>query len=371
MRKCILVALLFCAGIIAVVMFAALESPVEAQQLLVPGTMGESGDGFILAFDVSGEKYASSFRVPTRGANPWDIEVVAAPGNHEIWFTEPGSDRLARLVYTDTLNYDFREYPVAGGCGPLNLDVAGDYVWFTQPGCNRIGRLQRTSGMLTDFSISTEDSYPADLFVDTDGSIWFTQMQANQIARMVVTSSVQYAIEEYASVYLADGRPYGIVRSGQGVYVAQRTRNNVVRFDPNTNSWAVVQVPGSNVNEPFNLVPDGSGGVWATERSGNRITQFSIGTFPIVNPFTLTPSASLPLDLVIDGADRIWCTQWTAGQIVRLDPTTATRTHYPLPMQDLGPTGIALDDQERLWILASGVYRLHLPLVLNGYASSE
>jgi len=370
MRKYILMVLLFCAGVVVIAIFAPLESPVEAQQLPVLGNMAESGNSFIFVFDVNGEDY-TSIPVPTRGANPWDIEVVAAPDNHEIWFTEPGIDRIARLVYTDTLDYEFQEYPVAFGCQPLNLDVEGDYVWFTQPGCNKIGRLQRTTGLLTDFAIGTEDSYPADLFVDSDGSIWFTQMHANQIARMVVTSTVHYAIEEYASVYLADGRPYGIVRSGQGVYVAQRAKNNVVRFVPSTSSWVVVQLPASNVNEPFNLIPDGSGGVWATERSGNRITRFSIGTFPIVNPFTLTPSASLPLDLVFDGVHRIWCTQWSAGQIAQLDLSTGTRTYFPLPVQGLGPTGIALDDQGRLWILASRVHRLHLPLVLNAYASSE
>jgi hypothetical protein len=119
------------------------------------------------------------------------------------------------------------------------------------------------------------------------------------------------------------------------------------------------------------LTLDGSKLVWATERAGNRVTSFAFGTYNAVVPYTVTPESSLPTAIVADTNDVIWFTQWHAGQIGRLVPgSSPQRDYYPLPLPGLAPTGITVDDDGDIWVLASRPYRVYLPMVYSCWDGS-
>jgi len=350
---------------IALMLFLAFH---KGQAVAGEGEVTVAGDeAFVYLFDPDTAAFVFTFTLPTSGASPWDIEAISNGSRQDVWFTEPSIDRIGHLVYTGTQDYTFQEYVVEEGCYPLNLAINEGFVWFTESKCNRIGRLEIGSGITTEFEIETLNSYPADLFIDPDGSIWFTEMQADQLAHLVITSTTQYTIEEYQGVGVSGGHPYGVVRSGSGIYIAQPANDKVMRFTPAAGMWTDVStISGlNNVQEPYKLVIDNFGKVWGTERAGNRITKFTYGTFPVVTPYDVTPAGSLLTGFAVGQGDALWFTQWAAGQMGKFSTISEEMIYYPLPLDNLAPTGVAVDDNS-VWLLATRIYRVYLPLSMRG-----
>jgi len=339
---------------------------------------GEGGESFVHLFDPNEGpegRFVFTFTIPAENANPWDVEVVPGAGHQDIWFTEAGTDQIGRLVYTDTEDYEFRPYPLSEGSRPLNLAWGGGFIWFTAADGDYVGRLHPETGQIDEFEVSP-GSYPADLDIASDGSVWFTQMRADRIAHLVVTGTAatpDYAITEYHTPSLDGGSPYGIVVVGQSIWFAQMANDLVTCFTP-ADGWVHIYgfVPGVP-DEPHSLVVDGSGRVWGTERSGNRVSSFFFGTFPIIGPHNLQPSDSLPTGIAVGPSDSLWFTQWGAGRIGRLT-ASFQKSYYPLPSPGLGPTGIAIGSDGRVWVVSSPrrergywlpVYDNFLPMVIK------
>jgi len=333
---------------------------------LQPSAMGAADEGYVHLFDSDAESYVFTFTLPMLGTNPRDVDVVTVGSAQDVWFTEPGADRIGQLVYTDTNDISYHAYDVGAGCYPLNLEIDGDWVWFTAPGCDQVGRLSRQTGDVDTFDVAPTGSYPADLAVASDGSIWFTQMQADQLAHLVVTSTVDYGIETFQAPSMDGGRPYGVVLAGISVYVAQTANGKVSEYTPSTDFWVDVVLPGvSQVDYPYKLARGNSDHVWATERAGNRITRFDYGTFAVLVSYDLEPVGSSPMGLAAGVDDDLWFTQWSAGQIGRLATDSKIITYYPLSSSRLLPTGIEVEGSH-VWVVATKPYQVYLPLVMHG-----
>jgi virginiamycin B lyase len=363
------------AGAVSVLTIALLLTLARASPA---GTVPSSGTAFpgaslVYLFDSDSESFVFTFTVPAEGASPRDAIVVPGAGYEDVWFTESGADRIGKLTYTDTSRYVFQDYALPAGSSPSSLTSGGGFIWFTESGKDRIGRLDPETGHLDEFECPA-GAYPADLDCASDGSIWFTERMRDRIARLVITSTDDYGVQEYFTASLSGGRPYGIVVAGPSVYFAQTENDQVTRFSPPDTWLPLRDFPevSDAPNGPYELVLEGAGVVWTTERVGNRITRIEAGTFPLVTPHTLTPTHSVPTGLARDGrTGHLWFTQWAAGQIGRLDPGSGVEYH-PLPLPDLAPTGIAVNDSGDVWVLASGPFYVHLPLVMrSGEQSSQ
>jgi virginiamycin B lyase len=367
--RCILLAVGVVALCVAFTLILGNQAPAEAAMPLVTDAEGE---GFVFRFDPSPSSFVFTFTIPIENANPWDVTVVSGTGYLDVWFTEPGADRIGRLTYTETNDYAFREYTMTSGSRPLNLVSGAGFIWFTGAGGNYIGRLDPTTGQIDEFDVPTADSHPTDLDVASDGSIWFTEMAADQIGHLTVTPTGDYTITEYASPITTAGRgwPNGIVVVGDGIFFAHPRviTDCVTRFTP-PDSWVHITGLASGIpDEPYKLAVNSSNKVWGTERAGNAISSFGVGTLPIVNRHSLTPTNSLPTGLAADANDHLWFTQWRAGQIGRfIASAPPQKDYYPLPSPGLTPTGITVDSAGGIWVLASRPYRIHLPVVVESW----
>ncbi len=338
--------------------------------LAAPSAPLSGRQAYVYRFDPAGASFGFTLTLPTGGADPTDVTVVQNVGHQEVWFTESGADRIGRLNYTDTAIYTFQEYTLTAGSRPLNLVSDGSFIWFTEAGANSIARLDPETGQVITFAVLTAASYPADLDRASDGSIWFTEMAANQIGRLVVTSTTDYSFAEY-TVPTLDGKPYGIVAAGSGVYFAQTANDKVTWFTPTDNKWIDIQSCFTDTcipNEPYKLALDSHDKVWGTERAGNRVSQYAYGTFPVISPHAVTPTGSSPAGIAVDASDGIWFTQQSAGRIGRLNPSPPmTIIYYSLPQPGVLPSGIAVDSRGAVWVVASDRYQVFLTVVSKNY----
>jgi streptogramin lyase len=282
--RCVLLAVGAIALSIAFVFILGSQAPAGAAMPLVADSGGES---FVFRFDPGASSFVFTFTVPTKNANPWDVVVVSDTGHLDVWFTEPGVDRIGRLTYTDTNHYAFREYTLTVSSRPLNLVSGGGFIWFTGAGRDYIGRLDPTTGHVDEFDVPTAASYPADLDVAFDGSIWFTEMAADQVGHLIATATGAYTVTEYASPITDAGQgwPDGIVVVGSSVFFAhpRAITDCVTRFTPPASWVHITGLTNGSPNEPHRLAVSSRNRVWGTERAGNAISSFGVGTMPIVN----------------------------------------------------------------------------------------
>jgi streptogramin lyase len=316
-----------------------------------------------------------TFTLPL-GANPHSVGVISDAARLDVWFTEPGTDQIGRLVYTDTGNFDLRAYPVASGARPFDLtvDAGRRMVWFTERAANRIGRFEIGVGRTvtyTTFDLDTPNSQPSGIDLAPDGSVWFTQSEPDRIGHLVVTNTADYSVTEYpVSGTGTNVGVYGVaVQSDEFVWVGETRTGTIRRLSASSGSLLKVSGLGTG-GYPYHLVVDADRDfVWLTELIDNQITQVEVGTLHLANSFNITPTANLrPTGLTRVGNDQFWFSGQGSGQIGRLVYTSTNQFRFELidlPVSDLWAMDIVSDPLGHLWTVAHAFQRIHLPLTLK------
>jgi virginiamycin B lyase len=62
-------------------------------------------------------------------------------------------------------------------------------LWFTETVAGKIGRIT-TSGVITEYAITTANSYPYGITTGSDGALWFTEVSAQKIGRITTDGLV-------------------------------------------------------------------------------------------------------------------------------------------------------------------------------------
>jgi streptogramin lyase len=349
----------------------AVEQKAAAQSSVAP-------DGFIFRFDPALESF-ETITVPTPGANPHSVAVISNATHLDVWFTEPGVDKIGRLVYTATQDYAFRAYTLTLGSGPLNLAEDGVFVWFTARQGNYIGRVEVASGQVVTFGVPTAASRPSGIDLAPDGSVWFTEMAADKIGHLVVTATSDYDLIEYPIPQFIglpeESAPYGIyVESNDRIWFVETARNQLVWLQPSTfpsdpdRAFEGTGRPSLGEGYFYNLTFSSTAGrLWVTELLGNRVSFYSPGTFWGLQ-YTVSTTNSRPYDLVADSNGRVWISEQLGGKLSWLVLTaTASFQEYPIPLDYARPQGVAVDPHDKVWLVASTWHNFYLPLTFREY----
>ena len=351
-------AAVLCGGLAVILVCLSLQqdAPMVADALTVGQTFPMPGQAHVFRFDPA-VGYFETFTIPTVGANPHNVEVVSNTANLDVWFTEPGADRIGRLVYTSTTDHVWREYTVTKGCMPLDLAADEEYIWFTAHQGNWIGRLAVASGDIVTFPVPTDGSQPAGIDIAPDGGIWFTEMAADKIGRLVITTTTDYMVTEYLITGTGTSvGAYGIaVQSDKYIWVGE-TRTGIVRrlkAADGTFIWTSGLGPDGY---PYTLVVDpGRDYLWLTERDDNQISQIEVGTLHIANSFNITPTSNTrPTGLTMLGSNQLWFSGQRSGQIGRMvytSPVNYQFEAFDLPVRALWAMDIATDESGHLWVV--------------------
>lgn len=320
-------------------------------------------DAFIYRFDPLQQAF-EVFTI-TKETAPDGVAVFERPGVTEVWFAEPGVDRIGRLIYTDTTHYALQEFGLPAGSRPLNIAVDGaGRAWFTENGRNRIGRIDQ-AGMLDEFVISTTNVVPFDLDIAPDGSVWFTERGTDSIGQLVVSTPSNYTVREF-SVGLSDAGLSGIlVENNDRIWAVLSNWNRVALLRPSIprldRTPPLIPAPA----HPLKLAMAGPR-MWFTELYGNKVSLFYGSTLEFGLRYVVPTASSRPYDLDIDSAGAVWFSEQCAGKIGRLVvTTTATFTEFPVPLPQARVQGLAVDSNDVIWFAAYKPYAVYYPLVMR------
>ncbi len=267
------------------------------------------------------------YTIPATGSQPWGLAVDASG---DVWFAEMAGNQIGRF---DPQAETFVEYPVPTFDSEPR-DVAVDpapngNIWFTERAGNKIGKLEPGTGSVTEYNVPTAGAQPSGLAIyGTRG--WFAETQANRLGRVTLATG---AIDDTPPITTPNSLPEDVVINSAGYpWVTEAQGNKIAIFKVSTISGFVqylVPTPGS---EPYGiaLAADGET-VWFTERAGNKLARFNrkVSEFPFEFPLP-TPNSS-PTGIALDGAGCAWYAAPTANRIGRFCPV---RSFVPLILKN-------------------------------------
>lgn len=248
---------------------------------------------------------------------------------------------------------------------------------------------------IREWRVPYDESRPRDPFAESADSVWFVGQRAGYLANLDVESG------EFTRVDLKDGSgPHNLIVSSDGIvwFAGNRTRL-IGRYDPASGEMEEIPMPDPDARDPHTLVfDDAEENIWFTVQGGNMMGRLNIPTREVdlipspsarsrpygikiapdgsvwvdlfgtnklghINPETLElteielPRADArPRRLEITSDGRIWYGDYAAGRLGVYDPADGSFEEWMMPQgEGARPYGMASDDRDRIWIVATGV----------------
>jgi virginiamycin B lyase len=210
-------------------------------------------------------------------------------------------------------------------------------VWFTEYK-NRTIAYINSSGEITVFKTLPDRGTPSRIIVGPNNSLWLTEMGTNKLLQ------IDFPHLEVTSFGL-DGMPNAIISTHDGDICYSTT------------SPSEIETLSTGINHPAGLtfkigkkdaddfVKDKGGNIWFISNDSNLVGE--IKSENIIFPFTL-PTNINPQGIAIDNSN-IWITT-DNNQILKIDQEGKIAT-YQVPTPDSWPTKIILGKNNTLWFL--------------------
>ena len=261
--------------------------------------------GTLVAVSASAEDLdVTEWLVPWEDTRPRDPYV---DGQGRVWFVGQRGDYLA---YLDPSTGNFKRYELDPGTGPHNLIVDDDgFVWYAGNRAMHIGRLDPVTGEIEKHMMPNPDARdPHTLVFDGNGDIWF---------------SVQ-----------------------GGSFVG--------KLGTKTGSVELISIEGQG-RRPYGIVVDANNRAWFCEFGTNKLATVDPETLEL-KEFELPRAKARPRRLQVTSNGQLWYVDYAGGHIGHLDPTTGEVEEWSVPGgNEARPYGMAVDDQDRLYFVESGL----------------
>ncbi|MGE5603344.1 MAG: hypothetical protein ACM30E_09850 [Nitrososphaerales archaeon] len=216
----------------------------------------------------------TEFPVPVAGSQPTGLAV--APGSPtRVWFAERNGNALGRLTITDSVTFDFFEYPLGlPNARPESVATDGTNVWFTAPG---LGRLFFLAPAANPYGIGAgAGSQPWAVTVDASGFPWITERTTNRVAIYLPSTLADF---RWFTPPTANSDPYDIATMGGKTAFVERLGDRLALLDTRTGRIHEYGVPGAG---PTSLAFDANRCVWVAENAKLKIGRWCPPYFNLV-----------------------------------------------------------------------------------------
>jgi len=223
-------------------------------------------------------------------------------------------------------------------------------VWFVGQAGNYVAYLDPATGSFKRYEIDA-DSHPHNLLVAADGQVWYTGNTNGTINRLDPVSGkiTRYALPKDL------GDPHTLANDGrEHLWFTVQGGNAVGRISMADGAIRVVRMPQEG-SRPYGIAIDSRGRPWFDQFGANRIGTIDPSTFAL-KEYSLPERGSRPRRIAITSDDRIWVDDYPRGKLVRFDPSTGSFKEWTAPSAARSlPYAMSVDDQNRLWIMETGV----------------
>jgi virginiamycin B lyase len=289
------------------------------------------------------------YPITTHNAGP--LAIVASPKG-SLWFTEFTAGKIAEFF---PLNATFREFQVPqSGAAPASLAIdKNGQVWFSdQSGSGSIWTFNPSIDKFIQYKTPTTNSTPLGVTIDRDNNVWFAELTGNRLGVLMYPT---YSLTEFSLPTQNSGPAEMTVQpSSSKIWITETYANKIAEFDITTKSFN--EFPSTvSIRSPVGIVLDGAGNVWVSEHGGSSIiifnpTNSSFRKYPTSVPPTSTGyDISAPATLAIDNQGRLWFVEHFSNKVGRLEPGSGTMEEFVIPTQGAYSVLNALDSAGNFW----------------------
>lgn len=222
-------------------------------------------------------------------------------------------------------------------------------VWFLGQTGNYVGRID-TDGKIHKFEIEAGTG-PHNLVVDAHGNPWFTGNLNNRLVKMDPETGklTTYMVPDPA---VRDPHTMMFDQKGNAWFTAQQS-GFVGHFTTATGQFKLFKMDQGS--RPYGLVIDKNGRPWFDLFGTNKIGTIDPNTMQF-RAYVLPNERSRPRRIEVTSDGAVWYGDYGRGYLGRLDPATGKTEEWLLPSGAISlPYGMAVDDQDRIWIAETGV----------------
>ena len=222
-------------------------------------------------------------------------------------------------------------------------------VWFLGQTGNYVGRID-TDGKIHKFEIDPGTG-PHNLVVDAHGNPWFTGNLNNRLVKMDPETGklTTYMIPDPA---VRDPHTMMFDQKGNAWFTAQQS-GFVGHFTTATGQFKLFKMDQGS--RPYGLVIDKNGRPWFDLFGTNKIGTIDPATMEL-KTYVLPNERSRPRRIEVTSDGAVWYGDYGRGYLGRLDPATGKTEEWLLPSGAISlPYGMAVDDQDRIWVAETGV----------------
>ncbi|NQT78983.1 MAG: SBBP repeat-containing protein [Candidatus Aminicenantes bacterium] len=205
---------------------------------------------------------------------------------------------------------------------------------------------------------------PTDVTVDKDGNLFIAG--GHSISKYTPDGTLIFRIGQGADYDFSWWMHVAVDDSGN-IYISNRDRNNVVKFDSNGNyvtKWGNYGGGNDQFNNPFGIAVDSLGNVYIVDQENHRISKFnSDGTFLATWGTAGGSDGQLqsPMGIAVDSADNIFVTDNNHRVNVFDSEGEFLRKWGNYGYEDTQfrwPNGIAVDSKDNVYVSDTGNYRV-------------
>ncbi len=286
------------------------------------------------------------------------VYITGGPGGN-LWFTDQQTNGTCYVGTINSATRAISEYPIpTTNCYPREITTGPDgNIYFTEFGANKLGRINPTTHAITEFSIPA-DSQPWGIVTGPDGNLWFAERGGNSTTGSAIDSfnPTTHVFSSYAT-YLGNGNylgvgPTGLTTGIDGNLWFTTYDGAVGSINPTTHVIQEYPIPTSGATS-YDIATGPDGNLWFTMPSANpgsegqQVVSFNPNTqafYPIA-----VPGGGEPYGITTGPDGNLWFAEAGTGQVGRINPTTDALTQFPIS----AGRGITTGPDGNLW-LASG-----------------
>jgi streptogramin lyase len=317
---------------------------------LVVAVTAENAGGHATAVSAATQLVVSNGVTEYPTAHGGIKDITSGPDGN-LWFTGSwisyGPTRDNGTIGKITTAGVITEYSLSSEESQPHGIVAGPdgNLWFTDFGTSRIGKIT-TSGTITEYSLPA-GSEPLGIAAGSDGNLWFTEeangLSGGKIGKITTSGTItEYSLPAKSKPHEITAGPGGdlwFTITGNGGKIGKITTSGTIT------EYALSACEGNG--DPYGITTGSDGNVWFTETACRKI-----GKITPSGVITDYSAGSAYLYNIAAGPEGdLWFTAWGGGggdRVGTINTSGTLLTEYALP-ENSDPYGITAGPDGNIW----------------------
>lgn len=198
---------------------------------------------------------------------------------------------------------------------------------------------------IEEWAVPWEKTRPRDPFYENETSVWFAGQRGNYLGHLDPQSG------EMTQVDLGPkAGPHNLIVGNDGiVWYAGNLQGYIGRYDPKAGEVHNIQMPDEAAKDPHTLIfNEDESVIWFTLQGSNMVGKLTIATEEVVLFKIETPRAR-PYGIRMAPDGTIWVVLFSKPKLMSIDPATMQMHEVTLPREDTRPRRVEVTSDGRVW----------------------